>query len=44
MFTAKAIHREMSMKLCLLEFLWHPCQAAPWIQEAAGGTRGHILA
>lgn len=38
MFTAKATHQEMSIKLCLLEFLWHPCQTSPWGQETAEGN------
>lgn len=40
-FTAKVTYQEMSMKLCLLEFLWHPCQTSPWGQETAEGTQGH---
>lgn len=43
MFIAETTHQEVSMKLCLLESLWLPCQTAAWVQEAAGRTQGHTV-
>lgn len=39
MFTAKATHQEMSMKLCLLEFLWHPARLHPGARRLQVGPK-----
>lgn len=43
MFIAETTQQEVSMKLCLLEPQWLPCQTAVWVQEAAGRTQGHAM-